>query len=574
MTVTCAALQSALLNPIVKDEDRDNFIASIKKFLGPKLYKLSTAPKELEKDSDIAERAKDLIAYFGSTEVSDPENLGNLVHTAKCMLAKEEATKKIQRIEKYQNLTSSDFDYLSSFFGDNKKFCADHGLDPNDKDVINVWGFLSNYVKNKKKSLILSVEKDIDNYGTTDYSEIIKKIIQDTEGILKSIADKTQLLYKEKFQLEVELKKQRGFILRDSKKSLQEAIDKLNAEINILDISQKKLLLVQEKLDRRKDTLGKIKSIFSDVQNSILKIGETNNKYIDPQIPQNIIDDIKEDIDRCKRIAHLAKITADDPSKQLYAKSPVNTFVEVMSLADIHESNQSGAAYFRDEFIDASTQKNKLEKDTRILYGLESNIITRGVKSQPGEIKRTYYVVNGSYSKMHIDTQIVRSAKNGKYDIVKCNFTATEKLSVAEMQIDAFRYAKYLLRQHALGDPNSKIIVKAGKGKNAKDAKEIASYVYAALLMLTSADEYGEKIYNISRDKIIVDVSGMEGPTYIKWQLPWNKTKNFIEDKYTGFTNEVANFKKEIEVLNLNKKDNKSSIDENAATSDASYRPK
>lgn len=244
----------------------------------------------------------------------------------------------------------------------------------------------------------------------------------------------------------------------------------------------------------------------------------------------NILEDFKDDVSRCERVINLCRKTAEEPSKQLHAKLPVNTFVEVMSIADITAFNAEGKPFFIVQIIDEKTQKPRFEKDSRTRYGLEGEVITRGIMLKPGEVKRSSYRLASSKSSIVIDTKFVKSKNSGQYSVAKSEYTVTENLTTEEKQLGALRYARELLRQYAEGDSKSKITIRAGRGKNAENAQEHASYVYAAILMLTSPENNNDDYIHLPSDKLIIDVKGVDCPKTFSWD--WNKRQAFIDSYF------------------------------------------
>lgn len=285
-----------------------------------------------------------------------------------------------------------------------------------------------------------------------------------------------------------------------------------------------------------------------------------------------ILVDLEEDVTRCERAIHLGSVAAAKPEKQLHAKLSANTFIDVMSLYDMN-FNKDGDPYFRDEIIDEKTQKASLENDPRMKYGLEGEVITRGVMLKPGEINRSVY--EDKDRKIVIDTKFVKSKVTNDYSIAKVDFTWQGNLSREEKQLAAFRYARKLLLQYTEGDSKSKITIKASRKQDPKEAAEQANMVYAALLILTSEETAGKNCVKLPSDKLNIAVKGVGPDLFGAW--PWKRKQEFISKHFENAAqNATMGQKVTTEYRMLRKsisRDNKQAIISETATDDSQHIP-
>ncbi len=640
----------------------DENIKYLKDFLGPKGYKVT--PNE-----ETRKRAEDLYKILGlpvPVEINldgEPDPLGaeavplkSIIDVAKYKLATAEALQKINAIKDDEDLTSENYNYLITLCPQTwpeydaifKKFCKDNFLQDTNPKVEQSFQSIYEAARVKynhivDKTEIRSADKvnelaEVIKTKQDKLAETLKKLkaIQDSIApILGSISQKQQEINKKRQAMDIELKDARD---KARKEAIKESISQMDAEKNLLDVTEEKLsninarlqhrynkaaenignklelqsMKINQKVERKgitweedanvvkADKLNhcvaldrsfyviengnfKYKVIPSlganpivgtillsdlglnessdfqdeDVQQKINAQLVARNHLIEKYEPfklgdpkfgiaadekavtsiGNIFDDLAGDVARCERVVHLAEMAANDPGKQLHSNQPVNAFVEVMSLADICSFNEQGLPYFIDEIIDKNTQKPRQEKDSRLQYGLEGEVITRGVMLRPGEIKRSSYVTykqDGSIdpeSKIVIDTSLVKSKETKEYSVAKVTYTSKGALTQEEKKLAAFRFARELLRQYTEGDCKNPINIKAGVNADADAAKEQATLVYAALMMLTSPENKGDDYIHLPNHMLNIDVKGVGGPDLLEW--PWKRKQEFI-NKYFG----------------------------------------
>lgn len=226
---------------------------------------------------------------------------------------------------------------------------------------------------------------------------------------------------------------------------------------------------------------------------------------------QMVVDELNDDIARCESIQRFAEAVVDNPDKQLQSNSPVNNFVEVMSLIDMQSFDEQGKPYFRDEIVNIRTGEAR-ENDARTRFGIAGQVVTRGVYINPGEIKRSTYVDPHSKDqqpKIVIETSHAKSGKDGQ-PVVQITNRSARGLSDEQKNLLAFKMAKEMLLQYREGDRKHKIVLKS---KNKEHADQ-ASRVYAALLMLTSADDPNQDRIILDPSQIEVHVPGASKPRF------------------------------------------------------------
>jgi len=287
-----------------------------------------------------------------------------------------------------------------------------------------------------------------------------------------------------------------------------------------------------------------------------------------------VLDDLNQDVKRCERAIHLAELTAKNPDKQLHTKLSANTFMDVMSLADINSFNKDGKPYFRDEIFDEKNQETKKD-DLRTKFGLEGEVVTRGVMCRPGEVVRSSYINADRNKEITINTKFVKSKLTGEHSIAKTELIWRGNLTPDEKKQAAFRYARKLLLQYTEGDSKSKITIKAGRNQPLAEAQEQANMVYAAILMLTSEETAGKNCIKLPSDKLNINVKGVGPDLFGTW--PWKRKKEFISKHFNDDTENMAMGKQVTEEYRMLRKviskDNKKATIDETATDDVQHVP-
>lgn len=254
-----------------------------------------------------------------------------------------------------------------------------------------------------------------------------------------------------------------------------------------------------------------------------------------------IVDEIEDDLKRCKSIIGYTEKLAEKPQKHLQGSSPVNTFVEVMSLADMQTFDDNGEPYFRDEIVNKKTGKAD-EKDYRTRFGFEGSVVTRGVILKPNEIKRSTYFVNETPSagagvghknekkeRLVVETSLVESKSGGSTMQILNKSKVPPVLSNDEMKLLAFKMAKERLLQHREGDTEDKIVLYCDGG-DAQD-RRLSSHIYAALLMLTAAEDKSGNHISIDPSQIVVKGKNCEKPAFLKMTM--NSKRDFYQSYFS-----------------------------------------
>ena len=320
------------------------------------------------------------------------------------------------------------------------------------------------------------------------------------------------------------------YLYLDSSGNIKRGVISLNdinlvppVDVNAADVRSK---LIAE-LERRQHKFDLYPAFVENHPNAAKQIAKDTTRYRNMQMQ---FDELNGDIARCESVKRFADSVVANPEKQLHANSPVNAFVEVMSLADMQTFDANGEPYFRDEIVNCQTNTAR-EHDDRTRFGITGEVVTRGVYINPGEVKRSTYVTPGSNDqqpRIVIETSHAKAKKDGK-PTVQITSRSAANLSEDEKNLLAFKMAKEMLLQYREGDKKHKIVLES---KNPAHADQ-AARVYAALLMLTSADDAHQDRIKLNPSQIKVKVDGCDKPRFFTKSMDSKKQfyEKYFQDK-------------------------------------------
>lgn len=257
-----------------------------------------------------------------------------------------------------------------------------------------------------------------------------------------------------------------------------------------------------------------------------------------------VIAEIQEDLKRCEAISNYTQKVAQNPKSHMHNNVPVNSFVDVMSLVDMQTFDNTGEPYFHDEIVSKNTgQANP--KDYRTRFGVEGKVASRGVYLAPNEVKRsTYYKYEtdrktGQTTKkasLVVETSFVKSA-DGKDTVQILNKSKNlPPIGSEEMQLLAFKMAKERLLHCRAGDARDKIVLTCD-GDNAQH-RGLASHIYAALLMLSSAHEGDDNYIKLHPRQIEINGKNCEKPGF--WEMTLHSKRDFYQKYFTDPTQRTS----------------------------------
>jgi hypothetical protein len=240
-----------------------------------------------------------------------------------------------------------------------------------------------------------------------------------------------------------------------------------------------------------------------------------------------VLDELDEDFSRLDKCLDYFDKVAANPSA-FSSEKDANVIIQVLSLSDTQSFDAQGIPYFKDEI---GRDNEVYSDDWRTRHGLEGEVVYRGASLEKNEFKRSTLMNTGNGgSTVVIETRVIDpKGSNPIIRVVDCSKYASRDNEAKNLA--AIKFAKELLLQYK-ESKDGYIHIRGG----ANDIEQ-ASKVYAALLMLTSADDNEAKV-KLSPRHIKIHVEGYQKPKY--FGLRQKDREAFIKEQLsTGIKDDI-----------------------------------